>query len=388
MARELGERTWCNGEAYSLADIAAGCLLGYLDLRHPDVDWRGQYPNLAQARRQARQARVVRRHGSTFVARRICTPPQRVETIRSRSVAAANAKPRIERGFVVTVAASAARDRSRYCGSVDGDPHVAGAALAAVAARVEVDVADVDVVRLPGVSRTPPPGIPTSPNNTFGLMPKPHAIGLLRARRIDGAADAWPVNPAEIARRRRERQHATRLRIDVLDDAHQTLARCSRRVLRHGDAAHQHRARGEAAVLVVSRCPPHGRFDPHDVRVLAAEIGAARRRRASRSRWPAPVRSVPNEFVAAHRVARGADRAGRSLAGRAPLPLQPVQVYDVGDCVQFAVSVSDSAQVGCRRARRERAHRRCRRRVLPGDRACRSARRRPTRSRPGRDTSA
>ena len=48
MSRELGERVWCNGETYSLADIAAGCLLGYLDLRHPDVDWRGQYANLAR----------------------------------------------------------------------------------------------------------------------------------------------------------------------------------------------------------------------------------------------------------------------------------------------------------------------------------------------------
>ena len=48
MSRELGERTWCNGEAYSLADIAAGCLLGYLDLRQPDVDWRSQYPNLSR----------------------------------------------------------------------------------------------------------------------------------------------------------------------------------------------------------------------------------------------------------------------------------------------------------------------------------------------------
>ncbi len=48
MSRELGERTWCNGEAYSLADIAAGCLLGYLDLRHPDTLWRVRYPNLAK----------------------------------------------------------------------------------------------------------------------------------------------------------------------------------------------------------------------------------------------------------------------------------------------------------------------------------------------------
>ena len=48
MSRELGERAWCNGEAYSLADIATGCTLAYLDLRHPDVDWRSAYPNLAR----------------------------------------------------------------------------------------------------------------------------------------------------------------------------------------------------------------------------------------------------------------------------------------------------------------------------------------------------
>jgi glutathione S-transferase len=48
MAKELGEKNWCNGEAYSLADIAAGCLFGYLDLRHPALDWRGQYANLAK----------------------------------------------------------------------------------------------------------------------------------------------------------------------------------------------------------------------------------------------------------------------------------------------------------------------------------------------------
>jgi glutathione S-transferase len=48
MARELGDKPWCNGEAYSLADIAAGCLLGYLDLRQSELDWRDQYPNLAR----------------------------------------------------------------------------------------------------------------------------------------------------------------------------------------------------------------------------------------------------------------------------------------------------------------------------------------------------
>ena len=30
----------------ALADIAAGCALGYLELRHPDIDWRNAYPNL------------------------------------------------------------------------------------------------------------------------------------------------------------------------------------------------------------------------------------------------------------------------------------------------------------------------------------------------------
>ena len=57
MSRELGERTWCNGEAFTLADIAAGCMLGYLDLRHADIDWRGHYPSLARhAEKLARRA--------------------------------------------------------------------------------------------------------------------------------------------------------------------------------------------------------------------------------------------------------------------------------------------------------------------------------------------
>ena len=48
LARELGERSWCSGEGYTLADIAAGCALGYLDLRHPSLDWRAEHPNLAR----------------------------------------------------------------------------------------------------------------------------------------------------------------------------------------------------------------------------------------------------------------------------------------------------------------------------------------------------
>jgi len=48
LARDLGDKTWCNGEVYSLADIATGCALGYLDLRHGEVNWRGDYSNLAR----------------------------------------------------------------------------------------------------------------------------------------------------------------------------------------------------------------------------------------------------------------------------------------------------------------------------------------------------
>jgi glutathione S-transferase len=48
LASELGAKAWCNGEGYSLADIATGCALGYLDFRHPAIDWRNRYPNLVK----------------------------------------------------------------------------------------------------------------------------------------------------------------------------------------------------------------------------------------------------------------------------------------------------------------------------------------------------
>jgi glutathione S-transferase len=45
-ARALGGRKWFIGATFSLADIAAGCMLGYLDLRLPEVAWRGAHPCL------------------------------------------------------------------------------------------------------------------------------------------------------------------------------------------------------------------------------------------------------------------------------------------------------------------------------------------------------
>jgi len=48
MSSGLGDKPWCNGQTYSLADIAVGCALGYLDFRFGSIDWRRQYPNLAR----------------------------------------------------------------------------------------------------------------------------------------------------------------------------------------------------------------------------------------------------------------------------------------------------------------------------------------------------
>jgi glutathione S-transferase len=48
IAGELGDKAWCNGEHYSLADIAIGCALFYLDFRFPDIGWRSAYPNVAK----------------------------------------------------------------------------------------------------------------------------------------------------------------------------------------------------------------------------------------------------------------------------------------------------------------------------------------------------
>ncbi len=48
MSQGLGEKNWCSGNHFTLADIAVGCALGYLDYRFPQIDWRGDYPNLAK----------------------------------------------------------------------------------------------------------------------------------------------------------------------------------------------------------------------------------------------------------------------------------------------------------------------------------------------------
>jgi glutathione S-transferase len=42
----LAERSHCVGIQVSLADIAVGVAVSYLDFRFPAIDWRGQHPNL------------------------------------------------------------------------------------------------------------------------------------------------------------------------------------------------------------------------------------------------------------------------------------------------------------------------------------------------------
>jgi len=46
MSQGLGDKPWCCGNHFTLADIAVGCALGYLDFRFPHIDWRGAHPNL------------------------------------------------------------------------------------------------------------------------------------------------------------------------------------------------------------------------------------------------------------------------------------------------------------------------------------------------------
>jgi len=58
MANGLEGKNCCHNNAYSLADIAVGCALGYLDFRFPQIDWRAQHPSLDKlyARLAARQS--------------------------------------------------------------------------------------------------------------------------------------------------------------------------------------------------------------------------------------------------------------------------------------------------------------------------------------------
>ena len=44
----LGDKAWCHGDSASLADLATGIALGYLDFRFPEIAWRTRHANLAR----------------------------------------------------------------------------------------------------------------------------------------------------------------------------------------------------------------------------------------------------------------------------------------------------------------------------------------------------
>lgn len=48
MSHGLGEKAWCSGNHFSLADIAVGCALSWLEFRFPEIGWRTDHPNLAR----------------------------------------------------------------------------------------------------------------------------------------------------------------------------------------------------------------------------------------------------------------------------------------------------------------------------------------------------
>lgn len=45
---DIAKKKWCVNETFSLADIALGCSLGYVDLRHKHLNWQDNYPALAK----------------------------------------------------------------------------------------------------------------------------------------------------------------------------------------------------------------------------------------------------------------------------------------------------------------------------------------------------
>jgi glutathione S-transferase len=49
MQAELGEKLWCQGDRYTLADIALGCCLGWIGFRKPaGIEWHAEFPGLAK----------------------------------------------------------------------------------------------------------------------------------------------------------------------------------------------------------------------------------------------------------------------------------------------------------------------------------------------------
>lgn len=48
MSNGLGDAAFCSGTHLTLADISVACALGWISFRFPEIDWRGEYANLAK----------------------------------------------------------------------------------------------------------------------------------------------------------------------------------------------------------------------------------------------------------------------------------------------------------------------------------------------------
>ena len=48
MDHSLGDKPYCWGIYFTLADVATGCALDWLEFRFPQIDWRTPYPRLAR----------------------------------------------------------------------------------------------------------------------------------------------------------------------------------------------------------------------------------------------------------------------------------------------------------------------------------------------------
>ena len=46
MGQGLGDKPYCAGNLFTLADVSVGCALAYLDFRFPQLNWRARHPNL------------------------------------------------------------------------------------------------------------------------------------------------------------------------------------------------------------------------------------------------------------------------------------------------------------------------------------------------------
>jgi glutathione S-transferase len=58
MGQGLGDKPFCAGIHFTLADVCVGCALGYVDFRFAHIDWRIKHPNLNKlyAKLAARQS--------------------------------------------------------------------------------------------------------------------------------------------------------------------------------------------------------------------------------------------------------------------------------------------------------------------------------------------